>query len=1030
MRRKKKAKPESAKDMSRNKPMNENLDKVLVASDEQAADRFFHARILPEELEAVSKRRRVARARTAADQPPGEPAVGDPENPAKDLVGLALSGGGVRSAMFNLGLLHALYNERAIRHIDVMATVSGGTYVGTYLSTLAVGREDFFDRTNHPLVLDPHFRPTKDVLAFAYAGRYLFKPLQFASRYLQGLVLTNWVLLSLLMFAAGTVALLWRLLDLPAVRGWTALVGLGTDLDAAFLPAIAAGVLWAAAGALRWLIHGVFRVPRAHLLDGLRTGLFGLSIACVGIGGAVALGNADLGLGDALQRTFGVESFRGQAYLRWPLAVLLVLLILPLARAGGPAKSGQMSSRWRRVAWELCLWAATVGLALAWVAWFAQEDFSLHAATRPPVVEPADVKDWDGFAQWASKVADGRALSPALADPLRKAAAAVAGKDAEFSRTESAVLGDAGTERTTKSLPAIWWRFAVKLSEGRPGFAALRRFAESDADPDRVSLAKEIDGLLAEPALHKELERQVVDARKSNGETVADLDAVIAQLADRPARTDEKRSDIDDMRDAASTAKQIREARRTGASRAVLDRIAEGPWARGYGRALLRIAQPDSIKPLRFVSTPLVVPYDEMERLYWTLGAAISAAFALFLVNMNAAASVFWFYKARLRDTFVAASNAAERMGTGDRKLAELITTDKGAPYHVIVASDSKIFGRSDKDAERHRFFSFSHLFVGSPWPRIGYARTGAYLGGSVRVSEAMALSGAAVSPAAVPDWRLTFALFALNLRLGQWMPRPSWGTKQVDGRTVNASPALTATGRDVLGAQWLRATLSRDNDRLTPNHLFVADGGYRENLGIEQLLLRRCKVVVVSDAGTDADGASDNLANAIHLARVDLGVRIVNFDPDKPVNWDLPLDVSALTRGAEYSASHLALGLILYPPVDPARPTPNDVGVLIYLKSSLTGDEDVDVRFHRRASPAFPYDTTLEQFYDERRVEAYRELGYHIGLQGGVRLKEVLTRLRAAQNAWPPAPPQARHMESPPPPSDSLPYSRAGLTK
>ena len=48
-------------------------------------------------------------------------------------MGLALSGGGVRSATFNLGILQALAAHRTLRMVDYMSTVSGGGYIGAFL---------------------------------------------------------------------------------------------------------------------------------------------------------------------------------------------------------------------------------------------------------------------------------------------------------------------------------------------------------------------------------------------------------------------------------------------------------------------------------------------------------------------------------------------------------------------------------------------------------------------------------------------------------------------------------------------------------------------------------------------------------------------------------------------------------------------------------------------------------------------------------------------------------------------------------
>jgi len=48
-------------------------------------------------------------------------------------VGLALSGGGIRSATFNLGVLQGLQELDLLRHIDYISTVSGGGFIGSWL---------------------------------------------------------------------------------------------------------------------------------------------------------------------------------------------------------------------------------------------------------------------------------------------------------------------------------------------------------------------------------------------------------------------------------------------------------------------------------------------------------------------------------------------------------------------------------------------------------------------------------------------------------------------------------------------------------------------------------------------------------------------------------------------------------------------------------------------------------------------------------------------------------------------------------
>src|SRR5581483_2238589 len=57
-----------------------------------------------------------------------------PRPEPRDLTGLALSGGGIRSAAVCLGALQALEVHKAIDGIDYLSTVSGGGYIGASLT--------------------------------------------------------------------------------------------------------------------------------------------------------------------------------------------------------------------------------------------------------------------------------------------------------------------------------------------------------------------------------------------------------------------------------------------------------------------------------------------------------------------------------------------------------------------------------------------------------------------------------------------------------------------------------------------------------------------------------------------------------------------------------------------------------------------------------------------------------------------------------------------------------------------------------
>ena len=71
---------------------------------------------------------------------------GDPDQPTSDkLMGVALSGGGIRSATFALGALQALAGRGLLEKIDYLSTVSGGGYLGGALTWLLskAAREDY-----------------------------------------------------------------------------------------------------------------------------------------------------------------------------------------------------------------------------------------------------------------------------------------------------------------------------------------------------------------------------------------------------------------------------------------------------------------------------------------------------------------------------------------------------------------------------------------------------------------------------------------------------------------------------------------------------------------------------------------------------------------------------------------------------------------------------------------------------------------------------------------------------------------------
>lgn len=215
-------------------------------------------------------------------------------------------------------------------------------------------------------------------------------------------------------------------------------------------------------------------------------------------------------------------------------------------------------------------------------------------------------------------------------------------------------------------------------------------------------------------------------------------------------------------------------------------------------------------------------------------------------------------------------------------------------------------------------------------------------------LGSAIALSGAAISPQMGLRTKryASFWLTALNLRLGIWLGRPG-NTSRGPGLRYLVNE-MTATANEH-GA-----------------FLNVSDGGHIENLGVYELLKRRCGFIVAVDGENDPTMTFHALTNLQRLAYIDFGIVI-----------DLNLDDLRLGE-AGYSRSHFQLSRIFYP--QGVDQTSQEIGYLLYMKLSLTGNEGEYLRRYKLDEPAFPHHSTADQFFSESQFEAYRSLGEHIG--------------------------------------------------
>ena len=309
-----------------------------------------------------------------------------------------------------------------------------------------------------------------------------------------------------------------------------------------------------------------------------------------------------------------------------------------------------------------------------------------------------------------------------------------------------------------------------------------------------------------------------------------------------------------------------------------------------------------------------------------------------------------------------------------DMRLANLAGPDFTGPYPLVNATLNLVAGEDLAWQQRKgASFIFTPKFCGyqisgrpeargDARPELpdsamvpGYCETRHYAypeAGGISLGTAMAISGAAASPNegyhSSPATAFLMTLF--DVRLGWWLGNPA----RKKYRHSAPKFALVHLMRELFGMA---------NEK--SNFVYLSDGGHFENLGIYELVRRRCRYIIACDADQDGDLAFEDLGNAIRKCRTDMGL-------------DIDIDVDSIRRQATgMSRWHCAVGTIHYEMLEEGA----TAGTLVYIKSSLTGDEAADVLSYRAQQPAFPEEPTADQWFDESQFESYRKLGYHAGL-------------------------------------------------
>lgn len=246
--------------------------------------------------------------------------------------------------------------------------------------------------------------------------------------------------------------------------------------------------------------------------------------------------------------------------------------------------------------------------------------------------------------------------------------------------------------------------------------------------------------------------------------------------------------------------------------------------------------------------------------------------------------SIYHFYRQRLVRCYLGASRCKLRSPhpfTGfdprdDLKLADLCSMPLGTPqcqrpYPIHNTAMNLVAGKQLAWQERRAAaFAFTPMASGYSFTLPDekgllvshYRPTAQYMEG-VWMGSAMAISGAAASPnmGYHSSPALTFLMTVFNVRLGHWSPNPA----DENAWTLHDPP---------FGGTYLLNELF-GNTQYSSAFVYLSDGGHFENLSLYELVRRRCACIVAIDAGEDANSHFEDLGNAIRKCYADFGVVI-----------------------------------------------------------------------------------------------------------------------------------------------------------
>lgn len=832
------------------------------------------------------------------------------------LIGLAFSGGGIRSATFNLGVLEALKENDLLRYVDYLSTVSGGGYIGGWLVANAKRRGYWVRRE-----ADWH----DSVKFLRDYSNYLSPHLGFMSPdtwTMWTTFLRNTILVQFQIFLAIAACLLlpylvrfpFNALLHPGVQSWTSgPEALSAVLLAVVIVLVCASLLWPRKPARRGAASGAVRsrwwIPAAVVVFVIAS----LSATAV-IWRTAANLPKQIGIlySDVLLRLVDVVHIP-------ETRIVLALGYLGLALVAFASSRRQRG----------CL----LGILIAPAG--ALATLLLSASAMILLVQRWVLNSQSAEAGWV--------LGKGFEHAFVFGPVLVLGV---LTLSIYVLIGLLG--RASDRQPREWWsRFGALLMMTGAGWLALSVAAVYS--PYWIDLLTELKlnwiPILAWIA--------------TSGGTV---------LAGNSAATSGEGS----AQGASKTSKAL-EALMTGGPLAAIAGIVVA--ISGILHAALLFIGP----------TPTGNYWQQFGNidLNTVAGAFIAILIAGLLLTWRVDINIFGlseFYRTRLVRCYLGASRSSRRSPhpfTGfdegdDLMLASLRTepppecgveaeADGRAPFagpFPIVNCTLNLGGSSDLAVKTRQSdcFTMTPLHCGYNHGRTGsgrlavggYAPTLSYCGRkqSPTLGLAVAISGAAASPnmGYHTSPLASFLMTAFNARLGCWFANPAH------------KPPVTRFSPQFAFPSLLKELIGTASDE--SSFVAISDGGHFENLGIYELVRRRCRVIVAADAECDPEYHFEGLGKAIRLCEVDFDAKI-------------KIDVSSIRpdRVTGRSKSHCAVGRIEY--------GNGGLGTLIYIKASLLDEENTSVLQYHSEHASFPHESTANQFFTEDQFESYRKLGY-----------------------------------------------------